>query len=110
MRVLATAAVALVALAAGSTATAAPQASVRVGDNFIRPGEKTVSVGSRLSFRWIGAARHHIVKSRGPGGPIASPPTAKSGVNLARTFGRAGTYRFLCRIHPVEMRLKLTVR
>jgi plastocyanin len=110
MRALATAAVALTALAACATATAAPQATVRVGDNFIRPAEKTVSVGTRVSFRWIGAARHHIVKSKGPGGPIASPPTAKSGVNLAKTFGRTGTYRFLCRIHPSEMRLKLVVR
>jgi plastocyanin len=110
MRVLAIAAVALVALGAlGGIAGAAPEATVKVGDNFLRPGQKTVSRGTTVRFKWIGAARHHIVKAKGPGGPVASPATAKSGVNLAKRFVKTGTYRFICTIHPTEMRLKLVV-
>ena len=111
MRVIAIAAVALALLAVlGGLAGAAPEATVRVGDNFLRPGEKTVAKGTKVRFEWIGGARHHIVKSKGPGGEIASPSTAKRGVNLAKRLEKTGTYRFVCTIHPTEMRLKLTVR
>lgn len=110
MRVIAIAIVALAALAAlGSVAGAAPEATVKVGDNFLRPGQKTVGKGTRVRFEWVGAARHHIVKAKGPGGPVASPATAKGGVNLAKRFQKTGTYRFICTIHPTEMRLKLVV-
>ncbi len=111
MRAIAIAAIALAALAGfGGLADAAPKATVKVGDNFLRPGQKTVSKGTKVRFEWVGSARHHIVKSRGPGGPIASPATAKRGVNLVKRFGKGGTYRFICTIHPTEMRLKLVVR
>ena len=111
MRALAIAAVALLGLGAlGGIAGAAPGATVKVGDNFLRPGQKTVGKGTTIRFKWIGAARHHIVKAKGPGGPVASPPTAKSGVNLVKRFVTTGTYRFICTIHPTEMRLKLIVR
>jgi plastocyanin len=110
MRAIAIAAVALVALCAlGGMAGAAPEATVKVGDNFLRPGQKTVSKGTKVRFQWVGAARHHIVKSKGPGGPVASPATARRGVNLVKRFEKTGTYRFICTIHPAEMRLKLVV-
>ncbi len=115
MRAIASAALAVAFAAAllgavhTAPAGAAPEATIKVGDNFLRPGVKTVSTGTKVRFEWVGSARHHIVKSKGPGGPIASPPTAKRGVNLARRLAREGTYRFLCRIHPTEMRLRLTV-
>ena len=35
---------------------------------------------------------------------------AARGVNLAKRFNKAGTYRIICTIHPEEMRLKLTVK
>jgi plastocyanin len=111
MRTIAIAAVGVVALCAlGGVAAAAPETTVKVGDNFLSPGKKTVSKGTSVRFRWVGAARHHIVKAKGPGGPVASPATAKSGVNLAKRFVKTGTYRFICTIHPTEMRLKLVVR
>lgn len=111
MRIVAIAAVALGALAAlCGPAAAAPEATVKVGDNFLRPGAKTVARGTRVRFEWTGIARHHIVKARGPGRPIASPATARPGVNLARRLSRAGVYRFVCTIHTAEMRLKLTVK
>jgi plastocyanin len=110
MRVIAVAALALAAVAAvGSVAAAAPVATIKVGDNFLRPSKKTVKRGTTVRFDWVGAARHHIVKARGPGDPIASPATTKDGVNLAKRLDKTGTYRFVCTIHPTEMRLKLVV-
>jgi plastocyanin len=111
MRAAALASIALVStLLLAGPSLAAPEATIRVGDNFLRPGLKTVAKGTKVRFAWVGSARHHIVKSQGPGGPIASPATAKRGVNLARRLTKSGTYRFVCRIHPAEMRLNLVVR
>lgn len=105
------AAVAIVALVAfAGIAQAEPEATITVGNNFLSPSSKTISPGTKLRFKWAGGVRHHIVKSEGPGGDIRSPATSKRGVNLAKVIGKRGTYRFICTIHPTEMRLKLTVR
>jgi plastocyanin len=110
----ATALLAIVALAAlstvGGASASVPKATVTVGNNFFSPTAKTVSRGTTVRFRWIGGLRHNVAKAEGPGGPIESGATAKPGVNLAKRLQKAGTYRFICRIHPTEMRLKLVVR
>ena len=110
MRALATAAIVVSALLTfAGVSGAAPEATFTVGDNFIRPGKRTVGVGTTVRFRWTGRATHHIVKAKGPGGPIASPFTSKQGVNLVKRLPKAGTYRFICTIHPTEMRTKVLV-
>ena len=105
--VAALAAMALLAPAVG--ARGEPEATITVGNNFLSPAKKTISQGTKLKFRWVGGVRHHIVKTEGPGGAIQEPATSKKGVNLAHTFNKRGTYRFVCTIHPTEMHLKLTV-
>jgi len=111
MRFAGVAAVALSALALlGGAGSAAAATTVTVGNNFFSPTVKTVQRGAKVNFRWVGGELHHVVKSKGPGGEIKSPATAKRGVNLAKRFEKAGTYRFVCTFHPTEMRLKLTVR
>jgi plastocyanin len=106
----------LVAIAAlswgafGGASSAAGATAVTVGNNFFAPTKKTVERGTKVNFKWIGGERHHVVKSKGPGGEIKSPATAKPGVHLAKRFEKAGIYRFICTFHPTEMRLKLTVR
>jgi plastocyanin len=111
MRAIAVTAIAVLGLSGlAAPAAAAPEATIVVGDNFLRPGKKTIAAGTRVRFDWTGFGRHHIVKSKGPGGPIASPATAKDGVNLAKRLRQPGVYRFLCTFHPAEMRLKLTVK
>lgn len=102
---------ALVALAAlPAFAGAANAATIKVGDNFFNPTRKTVGVGTKVKFKWVGNRKHHIVKTSGPGGKIASRTTDDRGVNLAKRFGKGGTYKFICTIHPEEMRLTLKVR
>ena len=97
------------AFALGGVAGAAPQATITVGNNFLSPGKKTVSQGTKVRFRWVGGERHKIVKREGPGGAIESPATSSKGAHLAPTLRKRGTYRFVCAFHPTEMRLKLTV-
>jgi plastocyanin len=102
---------ALLALASlAAYATAANAATIKVGDNFFNPTKKTVGVGTKVKFKWVGNRKHHIVKTSGPGGKIGSRTTDDRGVNLAKRFGTAGTYHFICTIHPEEMRLTLKVK
>jgi len=107
---LVSAAIGLVALAAlVGTALAAPKATITVGNNFLSPSKKTVSVGTKVNFKWAGGETHKIVKREGPGGAIESRARASKGVHLSKTLSKRGTYRFVCVFHPTEMRLKLTV-
>jgi plastocyanin len=101
--------VAMSAMAPGVAARGEPEATITVGNNFLSPPKKTISRGTKLKFRWAGGVRHHIVKTEGPGGAIHEPATSRKGINLAHTFNKRGTYRFVCTIHPTEMHLKLTV-
>jgi plastocyanin len=106
--------VAVIAMAAamaapGALARGEPEATITVGNNFLSPAKKTIATGTKLEFRWAGGERHHIVKTKGPGGDIRSPATSKRGVHLAHTFNKRGEYKFVCTFHPTEMHLKLTV-
>jgi plastocyanin len=106
---LAVLALAAAVVAPGVLARGEPEATITVGNNFLSPSNKTIPAGTELRFRWVGGLRHHIVKTKGPGGDIRSPATSKRGVNLVHVFNKRGTYRFICTIHPTEMHLSLTV-
>jgi plastocyanin len=102
---------ALVAVSAlAAVAQAEPKATITVGNNFLSPSSKTIGKGTKLRFRWVGGERHHIVKTKGPGGEIKSPATSSKGVHLAKVLDKRGTYRFICTFHPTEMKLKVVVR
>ena len=107
--IVATGAIALVP-ALGGIATGAPKATVKLGDNFFSPTEKSVTAGTKVRFQWTGNHRHNVTKSSGPGAAFASRTTRTDGVNFAKPFTKTGTYRLICTIHPTQMRLKLTVR
>lgn len=100
----------LAAVMTAALAGAAQAATVKVGDNFFNPRAKTVSVGSKVKFKWVGRRRHNVVKVGGPGGRLASGVTNRGGVNLAKRFGKRGTYKFICTLHPSQMRFTLKVR
>jgi plastocyanin len=107
---LALATVAVASVAALGVAQAAPAATITVGNNFLSPSSKTISAGTKLRFKWVGGTTHHIVKKKGPGGDIRSPETSARGVNLSKVLRKRGTYRFICTIHPTEMKTKVVVR
>jgi plastocyanin len=100
----------LAAVMTAALAGAAQGATVKVGDNFFNPRAKKVGVGTKVKFKWVGRHRHNVVKVSGPGGRLASGVTDDNGVNLAKRFGRRGTYKFICTLHPTQMRFTLKVR
>jgi plastocyanin len=92
----------------GGTAGAAPKTTVVLGDNFFSPSEKTVRRGTKVRFKWTGNRPHNVTKASGPGGGFASRTTRSRGVNFAKKFKKAGTYRIVCTIHAgMGMRLKV---
>ena len=106
--VLMTCAVAALAIAVLASTAAARGATVKVGDDFFSPEEKTVSAGTKVKFNWIGNDEHDIVKKKGPGGDFDSGPLEGSGVLFTHKFKKPGTYKIICTIHD-GMKMKLHV-
>lgn len=102
--------IAIVGMAALGAAQAAQAATITVGNNFLAPSSKAIPAGTNLRFKWVGGITHKIVKREGPGGDIRSPETSARGVNLSKVLRKRGTYRFVCAIHPTEMKTKVVVR
>ncbi len=111
-------------LSSGSdTANAGP--SIDVGDiwfcdSSFQSGvcETVVPAGSLVTWTWVGFLPHNVVEcganfSKGPsctggGGPDWSSSTQVSGT-FARSFDTEGQFFYLCTVHPLTMRGKITV-
>jgi plastocyanin len=107
--VLAICATALLSFAAlAGSAGARGSATVKVGDDFFSPTEKTVAAGTNVKFNWIGSDKHDVVKKSGPGSSFDSGAIKGSGVQFTHKFKKPGTYRIICTIHD-DMKLKLKV-
>jgi plastocyanin len=121
-RGLAVAAVAALAVAvpalagAGEQKHAAPNPKlVQVRDYYYAPEVVRVRKGGRVRWSW-GAGptdAHDVALYQGPRGvrkgkfrsQVASAP-----FTFTRTFGRLGTYKFWCSLHPTQMRMQVRVR
>ena len=70
---------------------------VRIVDNRFRPRNLTIDRGTRV--RWVnrGSNPHTTTSNR----DIWDSGTLSSGERFTRRFGRRGTFRYHCEIHPV---------
>jgi plastocyanin len=84
-------------------AHASASASVTMGDFFFSPASVTVSVGDTVTWRNTGQAPHNAT---GNGGSF-STTTIDNGESASHTFNSAGTFSYICTIHP---QMKGTVR
>jgi plastocyanin len=116
-RLIAVAAIgaATAASAAPAMAGSTPSRTVRVGDNFFSPTRLTVDQGTRLVFRWQAANfnLHDVVLTDAPSGVDEDDFTSaqrSTNYTFRRTVRRAGTYKFICSLHPTQMRLTVRVR
>ncbi|WP_370937580.1 cupredoxin domain-containing protein [Amycolatopsis sp. cg13] len=79
--------------AANSTANA-----VAIKDFAFAPAATTVKKGTTVT--WTNQDQDaHTVTSQGSGGPLRSP-TLQTGQSYQYTFSTAGTFEYLCTIHP----------
>jgi plastocyanin len=83
--------------------------TVKLGDNFFKPSKTSVATGTKVKFKWTGSNKHNVAKKKGPGGSFQSTTTSARGVQFAKKFKKAGTYKLICTVHPNDMKLKLQV-
>jgi plastocyanin len=98
----ATAAFAIPALAASKATT------VKVADNKFVKNKITVKAGSKVTWKWTGAAEHNVTVDSGP--TKFHSKTQASGT-FAQTLKKPGTYKIECTIHKalgMTMTIKVT--
>lgn len=105
--------VALLAFAS-APADAAPALS-KVRDDYISPVSLSIARGGSVKWVWAASNLHpHNVRlakaPRGVGKHRFRSPTRTGRFSFVRAFTIAGSYRFLCTLHPFTMRQTVTVR
>ena len=108
-------AVAGVALAAAALphASAAPDVGasatkrVKVGDLFFRKRSIAIKRGDRVRWVWVGRQPHDVTVTRGP--RKFHSRTKRRGT-YAKRLRRRGTYRYVCTVHPLDMKGKVVVK
>jgi plastocyanin len=78
-------------------------ATVTMGDFFFSPASVSVAVGDTVTWRNTGQAPHNAIADDGS----FSTPDLNQGQSASETFTKAGTFSYICTIHP---QMKGTVR
>ena len=94
---------AVAASAPAPKAKKSASASVTMGDLFFSPSSVTVAVGDTVTWRNTGQAPHNATADDGS----FKTPNLNNGQSASETFDQAGTFSYICTIHP---QMKGTVR
>lgn len=104
----------------GATATAKPAPKpkqVTVNDFYFGPSAVTIKAGASVKWVWssYNAYPHDVHLKTGPKGlkqkgTYSTKTTAVTNARFQKAFPTAGTYKFICTIHPTEMKLTVTVK
>ncbi|MFN8150348.1 MAG: plastocyanin/azurin family copper-binding protein [Solirubrobacterales bacterium] len=123
---------AMVALPAVGTADAPvykKTTTVNVVDDFYSPTSLSIKQNDQVNFKWDAGNTntHNVVLQKGPKGvklgcktkgkDAYSPLISKCnksgsgaiGIKFKKKFDKAGTYDFVCTIHPTQMQLEVKV-
>lgn len=101
----------------GATAkTAAKPKLVSVADFYFGPDQVTIKRGGTVKWVWAASNTypHDVHLKQGPKGlqnkgSYSTKTTAVTNARFTRSFETPGTYRFICTIHPTQMKLTVTV-
>jgi plastocyanin len=77
-------------------AHASASASVTMGDLFFSPASVSIAVGDTVTWRNTGQAPHNATADDGS----FKTPTINNGQSASHTFAQAGTFSYVCTIHP----------
>jgi plastocyanin len=112
------AAVALLGVTAASAqAPKPPPAKVTVSDFYFSPTAVRIKKGRSVKWTWssYNTYPHDVHLKKGPAGlknksRFSTTTTAVTDAHFQRTFEVPGTYKFICTVHPSEMKLTVTVK
>lgn len=103
--------------AAAGQAPKKPPVKVTVNDFFYAPTSVTIHEGRAVKWVWSSTNTypHDVHLKKGPAnlknkGRYSTTTTAVSEAHFQRTFETPGTYKFICTVHPDEMRMTVTVK
>jgi plastocyanin len=112
--------VAAVALLGAPAAPAKPAPKpkiVSVNDFYFGPSAATVNKGGTVKWVWseLNTYPHDVHLKQGPKGlkkksSYSTKTTAVTEAEFKDKFETPGTYKFICTIHPTEMKLTVTVK
>ncbi|HET9199319.1 MAG TPA: plastocyanin/azurin family copper-binding protein [Solirubrobacterales bacterium] len=116
--VLCAAAAALSGVAAAQAqAPKKPPVKVTVNDFYFAPASVAIKQGRAVKWVWssYNAYPHDVHLKQGPKGlknkgRFSTTTTAVTEASFQRTFELPGTYKFICTVHPSEMRMTVTVK
>ena len=88
----------------GSGAPAGPpaDATVKLEPTTFDPAEVSIKVGETVRWDWAGGVQHNVVFEEGQ-----SKLQTKG--SYSRTFEEAGTFDYVCEVHPTTMKGTVTV-
>src|SRR4051794_2558747 len=94
-------AVAVVPAHAGATKT------VAVKNNSFSPTTVSIHKGDKVTWKWTqGGVPHNVTPANGNPGSTTS---SKKGFTFTKSFAKAGTFKYLCTIHPGSMKVTVKV-
>jgi plastocyanin len=116
--VLCAAAVALLGVTAASAqAPKQPPVKVTINDFYFAPTAVTVKKGRAVKWIWssYNTYPHDVHLKKGPAGlknksRFSTTTTAVTDAHFQRTFEVPGTYKFICTVHPSEMKMTVNVK
>jgi plastocyanin len=86
---------------------AAKDVKVTIGDNLFDPATVTVVVGDTVTWAHTGARPHDVTSEDGV---LNSPRRMANGQSYTFTANRAGTFAYICTIHPAQMKATVVVQ
>ena len=112
------AAVALLGVtAAAARAPKKPPVKVTINDFYFAPTSVTIKKGRAVKWIWssYNTYPHDVHLKQGPKAlknksRFSTTTTAVSEASFQRTFEVPGTYKFICTVHPSEMKMTVTVK
>ena len=104
----------------GGTAIAgkAPKTPVvTVADFYFAPSAVKIAKGGTVKWSWSPANTepHDVHLKQGPKGlkakgSYSTKTTAVTNAHFQKTFTTPGTYKYICTIHPTQMKMTVTVK
>ena len=103
--------------AAAAQAPKKPPVKVTVNDFYFAPTSVSIKEGRAVKWIWssYNTYPHDVHLKQGPKGlknkgRFSTTTTAVTEASFQRTFEVPGTYKFICTVHPSEMRMTVTVK
>jgi plastocyanin len=103
--------------AAAAQAPKQPPVKVTVNDFYFAPTSVSIKKGRAVKWIWseYNTYPHDVHLKQGPKAlknksRFSTTTTAVTEASFQRTFEVPGTYKFICTVHPSEMRMTVTVK